>query len=315
MGRIKKEKDEEEVYRPSLNDIKNKSIRHKLAVKERVRKKKEKKEIRKQRKEEGAEPGVPHTIESLREPDETVLDPNDPRNDERIEETQIDLQTDEFSSYFNMEYEPKVLITFCDNPTTKTRIFGVELCRIIPNSMFRYRGRSTIKKIVKRAVDKKFTDILIINEDQRKPNGLLLIHLPEGPTAFFRLSNVKITKDLNKSHKEINSHRPEVILNNFTTRLGSRVARMLASIFHYSPEFKGRRVVTFHNQRDYIFFRHHRYEFSPTAKPKLRELGPRFTLRLEYIQEGTFDTKLGEYEWIKSGRRRQVEFSRRKFNL
>lgn len=57
----------------------------------------------------------------------------------------------------------------------------------------------------------------------------------------------------------ISSHRPEVILNNFGTRLGHSVGRMLASIFHYDPEFKGRRVVTFHNQRDYIFFRHHRW--------------------------------------------------------
>jgi ribosome production factor 1 len=33
---------------------------------------------------------------------------------------------------------------------------------------------------------------------------------------------------------------------------------MLASLFHYEPEFVGKRAVTFHNQRDYIFFRHHR---------------------------------------------------------
>uniref|UniRef100_A0A0A9WF81 Putative ribosome production factor 1 n=1 Tax=Lygus hesperus TaxID=30085 RepID=A0A0A9WF81_LYGHE len=313
---VKVKKDPDDTRRTgNINDIKNKTVRHRLLEKERLRKKKEKRELRKKRKEEGEKPGVPHTIESLREPDDTVIDVQDPRNEERVEETQIDLQTDEFSSYFSMEYEPKVLITFCDNPTTKTRVFGVELCRVIPNSMFRYRGRSSIKKIVKRALEKKFTDVLIINEDQKKPNGMLVIHLPKGPTAYFRMSNVKITTDLNKSHKEINKHRPEVLLNNFTTRLGSTVARMLASLFHYDPEFKGRRVVTFHNQRDYIFFRHHRYEFSPNAKPKLKELGPRFTLRLEYIQEGTFDTKLGEYEWIKSGRRRQVESSRRKFNL
>lgn len=59
--------------------------------------------------------------------------------------------------------------------------------------------------------------------------------------------------------KEFTSHRPEVILNNFQTRLGQAVSRMLASLFHYDPQFKGRRAVTFHNQRDYIFFRHHRF--------------------------------------------------------
>ena len=34
--------------------------------------------------------------------------------------------------------------------------------------------------------------------------------------------------------------------------------RMIQSLFPQDPNFRGRRVVTFHNQRDYIFFRHHR---------------------------------------------------------
>ena len=29
----------------------------------------------------------------------------------------------------------------------------------------------------------------------------------------------------------------------------------------------------------------------------LQELGPRFTLKLQWLQKGTFDTKLGDYEW------------------
>lgn len=86
-----------------------------------------------------------------------------------------------------------------------------------------------------------------------------MIHLPDGPTAHFRVSNVKITTELRKRHQAITAHRPEVILNNFSTRLGLTIGRMLGSLFHYDPEFQGRRAVTFHNQRDYIFFRHYRY--------------------------------------------------------
>lgn len=52
---------------------------------------------------------------------------------------------------------------------------------------------------------------------------------------------------------------PEVILNNFNTRLGHSIGRLLASLFPHDPQFNGRQVVTFHNQRDFIFFRHHRY--------------------------------------------------------
>lgn len=118
---------------------------------------------------------------------------------------------------------------------------------------------------------------------------------------------------------------PEVILNNFSTRLGHSIGRLLASLFPHDPEFVGRRVVTFHNQRDYIFFRHHRwvtlnwrskpskltwricllcgmflcrYQFKGAEKCGLQELGPRFTLKLRTLQKGTFDSKYGEYEWM-----------------
>jgi ribosome production factor 1 len=75
-------------------------------------------------------------------------------------------------------------------------------------------------------------------------------------------------------------------------------------------------VVTFHNQRDYIFIRHHRYIYrkdDSKIKTRLQELGPRFTLRLMYLQEGTFDTEFGEYEWIRKPG--EIKGSRKKFFL
>ncbi|CAG2057540.1 unnamed protein product [Timema podura] len=271
-----------------------------------------KKDERKKKKMSGAPKQVPRTLESTREKDETMLDQLD---ESQVEELQYDLTVDPFSKYFDKTYEPKVLITYSDNPLRKTRIFGKELRRIIPNSINLLRNRSGVKKMVKSCIEKGFTDIIIINENMRQPNGLLVVHLPDGPTANFRLSNVKITSELRRNHKEISTHRPEVVLNNFQTQLGNTVSRMLASLFHYDPEFKGRRAVTFHNQRDYIFFRHHRYEFTPNGKVRLRELGPRFTLKLRSLQKGTFDSKTGEYEWLITGKRHRMETSRRKFFL
>jgi len=58
-----------------------------------------------------------------------------------------------------------------------------------------------------------------------------------------------------------------------------------------------------------------RYEFKSEKKAALRELGPRFTLRLKWIQKGTFDTIEGEYEWIIAGKRHEMETSRRRFFL
>ncbi|CAG9837713.1 unnamed protein product [Diabrotica balteata] len=293
--------------------IKNKQVRNGQYQKEKREKKKAKKESKKARDKEGQPKKVPHTIESLREKDETIITHLDDAENDLIRD---DLEEDEFSEFYKQSYEPKVLITYADNPMKKTRIFGRELTRIIPNSVSLYRNRSGVKKMVKSAIQKGYTDILIVNEHKKEPDGLLLIHLPDGPTAHFRVSNVRITTELRKNHRDITAHRPEVVLNNFSTRLGLTVGRMLGALFHYDPEFEGQRAVTFHNQRDFIFFRHYRYGFDANGKKcRLKELGPRFTLKLKSLQRGTFDSKYGKYEWIIDGRRHSMETSRRKFNL
>lgn len=79
-------------------------------------------------------------------------------------------------------------------------------------------------------------------------------------------------------------------------------------------DYSGRRVCTFHNQRDFVFFRQHRYVFKDDGSGvRLQELGPRFTLKLKWILAGTFDTKFGEYEWYH--KRHEMETSRRRFML
>jgi len=304
----------------NISEIKNKIRRNEEWVKLKRQKKKEKKARQDERKKEREALGdeappklVPKTIDNMREYDETTVGGKE--GTEEDEEVEHDIVNDEFSEYFNKSYVPKILITCSDNPHSKTIAFIKELTRIIPNSEPKWRKNASIKKMVKDAVKLDYTDIIIINEDNRSPNGLVVTHLPEGPTAHFKLSNVKITKDLRKDWKQITAHRPEVILNNFTTRLGHGIARMLAALFHYEPQFTGQRVATFHNQRDYIFFRHHKYDFKSTEKVRLREMGPRFTLKLRSYQKGTFDSKFGDYEWIISNKRHDMETSRRKFFL
>ena len=61
------------------------------------------------------------------------------------------------------------------------------------------------------------------------------------------------------------------------------------------PEFQGRQVVTLHNQRDFLFFRRHRYAFRSVEKVQLQEIGPRFTLKLRSVKKGLPAVKnLGE---------------------
>lgn len=49
------------------------------------------------------------------------------------------------------------------------------------------------------------------------------------------------------------------------------------------------------------------------TKARLQELGPRFTMKMKWLQEGTFDTQFGEYEWFH--KRKEMDTTRRKFHL
>jgi ribosome production factor 1 len=208
-----------------VNDIKNKIHRRELVKKMQRKVKKEKKKYKAEQRKLGVPKEVPKTIESMREPDQTTVDE---ANEDDMEEVELDLNTDELSKYFEHSYEPKVLITYADNANKRAQSFGRELCKIIPNSSSYFRKRASIKKVVESCKEKgEYTDIIVINEDMNKPNGMLLIHLPDGPTAHFRISNVKLSRKMHikVDKREFTKHRPEVILNNFTTRLGYTVSR------------------------------------------------------------------------------------------
>eukprot|EP00041_Stephanoeca_diplocostata_P009902 m.156607 g.156607 ORF g.156607 m.156607 type:complete len:435 (+) comp17941_c0_seq1:153-1457(+) len=295
--------------RPGL--IRNKMKRHEIHKEQMLQKKKDRKLGREKRKREREELGDnapktkdPRTIENTREFDETIVDPDD-------EEVIKDQETDELSSYFDGR-PPKIIVTTSNKPVGETFRFAEALINIMPTAEFRPRKGVDLKKIIKGAIDRDYTDIIVVNEDRKKPTGLWICHLPDGPTAHFKLSSIKYSKQI-RNHGRQTTHHPEIMLNNFHTRLGHQVGRQINALFPQRPEFQGRSVVTFHNQRDFIFFRFHRYIFKNAKKVGLQELGPRFTLKLRSLQKGTFDTKFGEYEWIH--KRKEMDTSRRRFFL
>ncbi|KAL1918580.1 uncharacterized protein VTP21DRAFT_2602 [Calcarisporiella thermophila] len=296
-----------------VTSIKNKMKREEVYQRLKAEKAREKREMRKQRKkeeeqdpsllEERLKNNVPKTLENTREFDETVVEEAD-------EEVAEDEATDEFAQYFNGA-APKILITTSKNVSAGCYDFAAELVDIFPNAQFVKRGtRFEVKQIVEFCKNRDFTDIIIINEDRKVPNGLTLIHLPEGPTAYFKLTSIKLSKDID-NHGRTSAHTPELILNNLNTRLGHTVGRMFQSLFPHVPEFQGRQVCTFHNQRDFLFFRRHRYVFRDTKRVDLQELGPRFTLKLQWLRRGAFDDQ-APYEWL---RKPELETSRRRFFL
>ncbi|KAF8821097.1 putative IMP4 family U3 small nucleolar ribonucleoprotein (snoRNP) [Cardiosporidium cionae] len=235
---------------------------------------------------------VPFSIESLKKPDETRVS----QEDQEIDEENA---TDEFSEYFSGKKAPKLMVSTSRRPSAKLHDFLTELMLIIPNIFYYKRGPNSIKDLSKYAANNNFTDLLIITEKNRTVNGLYIGHLPEGPTSFFKLTNLKLAQQM-KGGATATDHRPEIILNHFDSRLGHRLGRQLAALFPQTPEFRGRRVITLHNQRDFIFFRHHRYIFDDEGnRCRLQEIGPRFTLKLHWMQvEKNYKGRLTQPEEI-----------------
>jgi hypothetical protein len=129
------------------------------------------------------------TLDNTREADETVVQADDA-------EVLADESLDEFSSYFHGEVEPKILVTSCYRPSKVMYDFIRDLLYVFPNSFYYKRAKFTIKQITEAAKKRGYTDLIIINEDRKMFNALTHVHLPEGPTAYYKLSNVVLCKDI-----------------------------------------------------------------------------------------------------------------------
>lgn len=235
---------------------------------------------------------VPRTLDNSREFDPSIL-PTDPTttSTEQQEELAADLDSDPYASYFTATEDPtippKVLITTSHKASRLTYDFCDEIVGVFPGAEFirRKKGKGfEIGWIAAWAGTRGYKHLIVVNEDMRRPNGVTVIYLPNGPSAYFKLTSIQLTKQI-FGHARATPHNPELVLNGFTTRLGHTVGRMFQTAFPQLPEFEGRQVVTLHNQRDFIFFRRHRYAFRSTEKVALQEIGPRFTLKLKWIKK------------------------------
>lgn len=287
-----------------LRKIKNKQKRLLLVGKLQYEKNKERhKERAGRRKEEKQNPelrvkrlkeNVPASIEGKRVFDETLG-------------AEFEGE-DEFKQYFNTGKDPKIVLTTNFNARKEAYEFADMLMDFLPNVTFVKRKKDyTMKDMAKFCSNREYTDLIIINEDKRKVTGITFIRLPEGPSFYFSISSIVNGKKI-PGHGRPTDHIPELVLNNFNTRLGNTVGRLFQSLFPHKPELVGRQVVTLHNQRDFIFFRRHRYIFRNENKVGLQEIGPQFTLKLRRLQKGIRE----EIEWE---HRPDMERDKRKFYL
>lgn len=232
--------------------------------------------------------------EQRRAYDPTFISEDDPEYAEEV-------AGDAFAPFMSGERDPMVKITTSGDEEPSIP-FGQCLQVLIPNSLFELREElSTMTEVRDLAVREGYTDLLILTSANGEVHTLTHHHLPNGPTANYRITSIQLPKDI-ECHAKTSEHYPEVLMKRFETRLGRLTSRMLQSLFPHHANFVGRRVLTFHHQRDFIFFRHYRYIFDSAEEARLQEAGPRFTLKLLWMQEGPFDPSNGQYTYFRRAR-------------
>ncbi|KAL6129648.1 hypothetical protein ACLB2K_072997 [Fragaria x ananassa] len=235
--------------------------------------------------------------------------PTELRNEEAQLRQEIDLEDENTAvprTHIDDEYakaserDPKILLTTSRDPSAPLIQFTKELKLVFPNAQVVNRGGQVISEIVESCRAHDYSDVVLVHEHRGKPDGLIVCHLPYGPTAYFQLCNVVSRHDIKdkKAMGTVPQAYPHLIINNFTTKLGERTANILKHLFPV-PKPDTKRIITFANDQDYISFRHHIY-----AKPggpksiELKEIGPRFELKLFKIKLGTVDQDEAQNEWV-----------------
>lgn len=194
----------------------------------------------------------------------------------------------------------KILITnsiSIKHATKLSKKFITNLINLIPDSIYYPRRKHSLQSIQNNAIKEDFIGLIIISEDHKIIHSLYHICLPKGPIAHYRVSNIKL---YNFKANKFSKFKPEFIIKNFTTPLGKHIVGMLKTLFHTTSNFQDRQIITFYNEKDFIFFRRHRYKFKTQKEVLLQELGPRFTLRLKSLQSGLFNSSYREFEFYYS---------------
>jgi len=235
--------------------------------------------------------------------------PTELRNEEAALRQEIDLeddQTQELKSSIDDEYSnagienPKILLTTSRDPSSRLTQFVKELKIVFPNAQRINRGGQVLSEIVESCRAQEFSDLIMVHEHRGQPDGLIVCHLPYGPTAYFGLSNVTTRHDIKDKAAlgTMSEQYPHLIFDNFNTKLGQRTVNVMKHLFPV-PKPDAKRIITFANQSDYISFRHHMYEKPTGVKSiEVKEVGPRFELRLYQIKLGTMDQSEAQNEWV-----------------
>ncbi|KAL9095557.1 MAG: hypothetical protein Q9165_001989 [Trypethelium subeluteriae] len=217
--------------------------------------------------------------------------------------TEEELGLDDEYAHLSGIVDPRVLITTSRSPSSRLSAFAKEIRLLLPTSIRLNRGTLILPNLVSSATASALSDIVLLHEHRGTPTALTVSHLPHGPTASFSLHNVLLRHDIPDSASgTVSESYPHLIFEGFTTAMGKRVVQILKHLFPprealTSKNKLGSRVVTFRNFEDSIELRHHVFVRTGYQSVELAEVGPRMTMRLFEIRQGTAENKDGDVEW------------------
>lgn len=214
-----------------------------------------------------------------------------------------ELALDDEYAHLSGVVDPRILVSTSRNPSTRLSAFSKEVRLLLPTAIRLNRGNYVLPNLVASAQSNGLTDVVLLHEHRGTPTALTISHMPHGPTASFSLHNVVLRHDIpNAAAGTVSESYPHLIFDGFSTKLGERVCQILKHLFPpresiTSSTKLGSRVVTFKNVEDSIEVRHHVFVRTGRASVELAEVGPRMTMRLFEIRQGTLENKDGDVEW------------------
>lgn len=150
--------------------------------------------------------------------------------------------------------DPKIVVTTSRDPSSRLKQFAKEVRLLFPGSQRMNRGGHVINELVDVCRANDVTDLVLVHEHRGEPDGLVVCHLPHGPTTFFELSNVVMRHDIPNAGTMSEAY-PHLVFHNFLTPLGERIKSVLKYLFPV-PRDDSKRVITFANESDQISFRY-----------------------------------------------------------
>ncbi|KAH8043481.1 hypothetical protein JL722_15190 [Aureococcus anophagefferens] len=195
---------------------------------------------------------------------------------------------DEYARTLRGERLAKVCVCTSRDPSSRLKQFAKELKHIVPNATRVNRGNTRVGDLVDATRRGEFTDLVMVHETRGQPDGLVVCHLPLGPTTYFTLSNCVLRHDIDAPPPFSSDAPPHLVFHDFDGGKRLEAPQDRAPVPLPVPKADAKRVCTFYNAADRISFRHHTYE-RDGPDVHLTELGPRFEMTPCMIKLGTLD--------------------------